>query len=468
MRSAGEPQSEPADEPAVRDPGKNPAIEALLFWLWLCAVLLAPVWFGANTPLVWGAHAVAFGFLLAASGVFCRPFAVPIRRLRLPLAALAVVALWAAIQSVGLVPQAWRHPIWGLASAALGEDVGGAVSVDPGAGLVAILWMATVAAAFFLAVQYGRDPRRARLVLLAITLGGAAVAGYGLAIYLTGNKWVLWRPKHAYLDALTATFINRDSFAAYAGTVLTVAFGFIVGEVGGLRPLRASGAVRAIALLLLVGVVVLASTALILAGSRAGTAVAALGAGSVSLLAVARSRSWRGVLVACFAAAGLAVIGFAAASGSLLTARLLWFGRDLNARLALDRSVIEAIAARPFLGYGFGTFKEAYPPFRALALQQSGRWEYAHNSWLEALMALGVPVGLVLWLACLWVLARCLAGALRRRRDATYPAIGLAVGLLAAAQSMIDFPVQIQGFAIPLAAILGVAVAQSWSQQGEN
>lgn len=463
MESAVGSQNEPVDRGAVADREEKRAVDVLLFWLWLGAVLLSPVWFGANTPLVWGAHAILFGLLFAAFGISRRPLAVPIRRLRVPLAALAVVGLWAAVQSAGLVPETWRHPIWRLASAALGEDVGGAVSVYPEAGRVALLWMATAVAVFFLAVQYGRDPRRARLVLLAVAVGGGAIAAYGLAVYVTGNKSVLWQPKHAYLDALSATFINRDTFAAYAGTVLTVAFGFLVGEIGGLRPLRASGTARATALLLLGVIVVVAASALILAGSRAGTAVAVIGVGSVSVLAAARSRSWRSVLVVGCAGGGLAAIGFAAASGSLLTQRLLWFDRDMNARLALDRSVIHAIAARPFSGYGFGTFKQAYPPFRALALQQSGRWEYAHNSWLEALMTLGVPVGLLLWLIFLWMLARCLAGASRRSEGAIYAVIGAAVGLLAAAQSLIDFPFQVQGFAIPLLAILGVAVAQSWA-----
>jgi O-antigen ligase len=468
MGSAIGLQGEPADRGGSADRGGKSAFDAVVFWLWLCAVLLSPVWFGANTPVVWGAHAIAFGLLLALFGSLRRPLAVPLRRLRVPLAALAIVVLWAAFQSADFAPEAWRHPVWKLASAAIGKDVGGAISVYPEAGVTAILWMATAAAVFFLAVQYGRDARRACLVLFATAVAGGAIAAYGLAVYLTGNKWVLWRPKYAYLDALTATFINRDTFAAYAGTVLTIAFGFVVGELGGLRPLRVTGWVRIVALLLLGGVLALVSAALILSGSRAGTAVAVLGIGSISLLAVARSRSWRGMLVALCAAGGLAAIGFAASSGRLLTARLLWFDRDLNARLALDRSVLEAIAARPLFGYGLGAFKEAYPPFRALALQQSGRWEYAHNSWLEALMTLGIPFGLVLWLIFLWMLARCLAGALRRGQDAAYPAIGAAVGILAAAQSLVDFPVQIQGFAIPLLAILGVAVAQSWSSREVN
>jgi hypothetical protein len=468
MAFGSELQRGPADARGTSDAAPRRAADGLCFWLWLVAVLLAPVWFGANTPIQWAAHGIVFGLLLAGFAMLRRPLPVPIRHLRIPLAALAVVTFWAAIQGANFVPETWRHPAWALASSLLGEDVGGAISVYPEAAPAAILWMATAAAVFFLAVQYGRDAGRARLVLLAIAAGGAAIAAYGLAIYLTGNKWVLWQPKHAYLKALTATFINRNTFAGYAGTVLTVAFGFLAGELGGLRPLRASGAARALLLLLLGGIVVLVSAALVLSGSRAGTGVAVLGIGSVSVLASARVRFRRGAVLGVFAAGALAIAFFTATFGSLLSERLARFDQDLGGRLAIDRSVLEAIAARPLWGHGFGAFKQAYPPFRTAAIEQTGRFEYAHNSWLEALMTLGIPVGLVLWSIFLWVLWRCLAGTWRQAQDPTYPAIGAAVGLLAAVQSLVDFPVQIQGFAIPLLAILGVAAAQSWSNREMN
>jgi O-antigen ligase len=182
-------------------------------------------------------------------------------------------------------------------------------------------------------------------------------------------------------------------------------------------------------------------------------------------LALSRRRYHRRAVLGAFAAGALAILGSMAVFGNFLAARMMHFDRDFSDRLALDQSVIAAIKASPWLGYGLGTFEQAYPPFRASTLQQSGRWEYAHNSWLEALMTLGVPAGLLLWVIFGWILARCLIGALRRGETAIYPTIGAGVMVIAATQSLIDFPIQIQGFAIPFLAILGVAVAQSWPRR---
>ena len=457
-----------AEPRAARALAMRPAGDAGLFLLWLAAVLLAPVWFGANNSAIWGAHAIFFGLLLAALGGRRSPLAVPIRRVRLPLAAIAVVALWAAIQSARFVPAGWRHPVWALASTALGEPAGGAISVFPEAGWVAILWMVTAASVFFMALQFGRDPARARLVLVAIALGGAAISAYGLAIYLGGNKWVLWQPKHAYLDALTATFINRDTFAGYAGTVMTVTFGFLLGEASGLRPLAMAGPVRLFTLLLLILSFALDAAALVLSASRAGAAVALLGIGAVSLLAAPRLHFRRGAVLGAFAAGGLAILVFTAAFGHLLSSRLPRLEQDLAGRLALDHRVVDAIEARPLLGSGFGAFREAFPAFRDASLQQSGRWEYAHNSWLEPLMTLGIPIGLLLWLAVGWIFHRLVAGARRGGRESLYASIATGVFILAAVQSLVDFPVQIQGFAIPLLAVLGAGVAQSWPVHGAD
>src|SRR6266851_10023935 len=74
-------------------------LDTTVFCLWLAATLLAPVWFGSNVPLVWGIHAIVFGGLLVAYGAGAvfrgTPLALPLARLGWPLAALAVVLLWA-------------------------------------------------------------------------------------------------------------------------------------------------------------------------------------------------------------------------------------------------------------------------------------------------------------------------------------------------------------------------------------
>jgi O-antigen ligase len=443
-------------------------IDAALYWLWLLAAALAPVWFGANTPLAWGAHAAMFGFVLAAYGadrlVRNEPLPVPLRRLIVPLVAIGIVLAWAAIQTVPWVPAAWRHPIWGMLAPVVLGEVPGAISVYPAGGWMAILWTATAAAVFLLGVQFGRDPARARTILWVVALTGGAVAAYGLLVYLTGNNWVLWRPKlaflppdHAYLKALTATFINPDNFASYAGIVAICILGLAADRV--LR--HAEPVLGGLVLPAILFAVV--SAALVLTGSRAGVAATLLGLATLSILPLARLTGRRLVFFVLLTIGGLAIVALGAGFGARLSARLPELGQDLASRLAIDARILAAIRASPWLGYGYGAFEQAFAMFRDTSLSPHNRIEYAHNDWLEALMTLGIPVGLLLWLVFGWVLARCLAGALRRGRDAVYPAIGAGCCVLALSHALVDFSLQIQGFAIPLMALLGVGIAQSWS-----
>jgi O-antigen ligase len=386
---------------------------------------------------------------------------VPLRRLAVPLAAIGIVLLWAAVQTIPWVPAAWRHPIWGMLPPIVLGEVPGAISVYPAAGRIAILWTATAAAVFLLAVQFGRDPARARTILHALALTGGAVAAYGLLVYLTGNNWVLWRPKldflppyHAYLKALTATFINPDNYASYAGIVSICALG-----------LAADGALarQLGGMVLPMLVFAVAGAALVLTGSRAGVAAALLGVLTLSLLPLARLTGRRLVLFVLCTIGGLALLVLGAGFGARLIARLPEVGQDLAGRLALDLRTLAATHASPWLGYGYGAFEQAFAMFRDPSLSARNRIEYAHNDWLEALMTLGIPVGLLLWLIFGWIMLRCLAGAVRRGRDAVYPAIGAGCCVLATSHALVDFSLQIQGFAIPLLAVLGAAVGQSWS-----
>ncbi|MEA3643889.1 MAG: hypothetical protein VBE63_28765, partial [Lamprobacter sp.] len=44
-----------------------------------------------------------------------------------------------------------------------------------------------------------------------------------MIIYFSGTEMILWFEKEAYLDVLTSTFINRNSYATFVGLgVLTV------------------------------------------------------------------------------------------------------------------------------------------------------------------------------------------------------------------------------------------------------
>jgi O-antigen ligase len=445
----------------------NAWLDAGLYAVWLLGVALAPVWFGANEPLVWGAHAALFGLLLAAYTASMLaaggPLPVPLRRLHLPLLAIGVVEGWAAIQTVAWVPGAWKHPVWTMVRTLLGDDVPGAISVYPAAGRTAMLWLATAAAVFFLAVQWGRSPGRARLILQVLATAGGAITAYGLVVYFRGNDWVLWRPKHAYYDALTATFVNRNTYAAYAGATMVCAFGLCLDSLLD-RGAPAMTAIRRAGRLAVPGSALLtAGAGLLLTGSRAGLAVTAIGLAVVLALGLPRPASGRTALSAVsVAASALALVVLLTGVGAVT--RLPLLATAMAERLAVYERVLAAIEASPWLGYGFGAFEQAFPMFRDDSISPHGIWEYAHNDWLEALMTLGVPAGSLLCAVFGWILVRCVVGALRRVQDWVYPAIGAGVCSLAALHSLVDFSMQIQGFAIPVMAILGVAVAQSWSR----
>lgn len=434
------------------------SLDGATFWLWLAAALLAPVWFGANVPLVWGIHAVIFGSLLTAYGATAvlrhAPPPLPLRRLGWPLAALAIVLLWAAIQTSPLVPAAWQNPIWQRTRDLLGEDVPGAISVYPAAGWIAIMWTATVAANFILAVQFASRPDRAWLINFAQALIAGAIALYGLAVYYLGNHWVLWYPKHAYWNALTATFIGRNTFATYAGISLVCTLGLILDY-------RRHAARRPVILMLLGAVAVALCAALLLTGSRAGVIVSGVGVAVLLVLRLPQLRDhWKTALAGTLLGLG-AVAGLVALGGHLLVARFANFDNDFAYRLAVDVRVIAAIREAPVLGYGYGAFERTFTLFRDWTIAPHSVWEYGHNDWLEALLTLGIPVGLLLWFVFAWILVQCLKAACSRADTAIYGAIATGACVLSLLHSTVDFSIQIQGFALPLTTLLGVGVAQA-------
>jgi O-antigen ligase len=442
-------------------------LEAALFWAWLAATALSPVWFGSNLPLAWDAHATIFGTLLALHAALAqgRAAAELLRRLGVPLAAIGIVLAWALAQRLPNVPIAWQHPAWRMAAQALQEPLAGSISADPAATARAILWTASAAASFILAAGFGRDSRRAARASFVMVVGAGAIAAYGLAIYATGNDAVLWQAKKAYFNALTATFIGRDDYAAFAAMTMTAGLGLLLaGQRGDETAPQAHrlglwrAAVLGLALMLL-------AISLVLTGSRSGVAMAALGILALFILQVTADRriAWRffpAALLAMLIAAGLLYF-----FGGFLIQRLANSGDDLLYRIALDRRMIAGIAAAPWFGHGYGAFEQAFPMFRDTSLVANTVYEYGHNDWLEALFTLGIPVGLLLWSVFLWMIIRCAIGLRTLCGEANFAAIALALLIATLLHALVEFNLQIQGFTLPLLAFVGFGVAQSWRRR---
>jgi hypothetical protein len=96
---------------------------------------------------------------------------------------------------------------------------------------LALLRLLTAATVFWLAVQFGHSRSNARACLKGIVVIGAAYATYGLIAHTLFPDTILWMEKEAYLDSVTSTFINRNSYATYAGLGLIAGIALLTREI---------------------------------------------------------------------------------------------------------------------------------------------------------------------------------------------------------------------------------------------
>ena len=191
-----------------------------VFWSLAAVVLLSPLPLGSDRPLPASLLFAATGGLVLAWGVagWARGFgaAVPIRPL-LPAGILfAGTVAWAIVQASSLTPGTLHHPDWAAARAVLRVPVAGAISVDPEVTWTRVQGLLAYGGVFWLAFQLCDRTARARQVLLAL-----ALAGFGYAVF--GLYGHLGRP-----GPVTSTFVNRNSYATYAGITLLCALGLAV------------------------------------------------------------------------------------------------------------------------------------------------------------------------------------------------------------------------------------------------
>src|SRR5262249_16270216 len=91
------------------------------------------------------------------------------------------------------------------------------------------LRLLTAASVFWLALQLCRDASRARLVLQCVAAIICTYAIYGLvAAWLTPGHILWFKNPYAKNWVITSTFVNPDSFAAYAGMGFVLFCGLIL------------------------------------------------------------------------------------------------------------------------------------------------------------------------------------------------------------------------------------------------
>lgn len=435
----------------------------------------SPFWLGGNRPLAWGVNALYFGAL-----AFCYETALLVRRRGHPIGLRAIAApalmfglaaVYAWVQSWG-APESLAHPIWALASEALGGALVGSVSVNGDLTSLALVRLTTEALVFWLALQACRNEQRATALVGAAALVGVAYAAWGLYAFATQPGQVLWFDNPLMKAYVTSTFVNRNSYATYAGLGLVCVAALIFnayreGATAGSFPLRLAqffeASRRGDIWLFFAAVILLA--ALLATGSRGGIVATGLAVLALGALTAARMRRRRRSARALLVFASVAAAGLFALFGDLFAERLLRDGVYDAGRPAVYALALDMIAKAPLAGYGYGAFADVFPLFRDRSLGLDGYWDKAHNVYLEAFVGLGLVAGglLVASLAALsW---RCVKGALARRRAEVAPMAAAAASVLVGVHALVDFSLQLQAVAILYAALLGAGVAQATSSR---
>ena len=462
-------QPQAADAPPVQTTswldafhrGREVALIAVLAW--------APLPFGSARPWAWDVLGIVALLLLAVSATYetVRPSREGALRPLLPAIIMGgMVAAWIVFQALPWDVLSWHHPLWDRASEVAGAQLAASLSIDREASLVHLFRLLTYAAYCTVAWQIARRPEAAGRILRAVAIIGTVYALYGLGEFVSPDPRILWFVKEAYVTDVTSTFINRNSYATFAGLGVIahlVLIANVLHKKTDQRSRRSFLLSLADSLLgqakwLVLGLI-LCSGSLLMSHSRGGL-IAALSAvlvlTALIVVAPATRAPWRWWFAGFI---GIGCIAIVLLTGASTFDRLDAMSSDAEMRPKINEAVLRAIGDNWMTGTGYGSFADIFPLYQPLSVV--GFVDLAHDDYLENALELGVPAACLLFGAVLYLGGRCLVGVFRRRRDVIFPLAGTAATVLVGVHSALDFSLQIPAVAVTYAVLLGIGVAQA-------
>jgi O-antigen ligase len=151
--------------------------------------------------------------------------------------------------------------------------------------------------------------------------------------------------------------------------------------------------------------------------------------------------------------------------GDLVVGKITRQGFGDESRMAVYTITLRSLLGAPLLGYGYGTFADVFPMFRDQSVSTWGKWQMAHDTYLEVFQGLGLLFGSMLLASVVLLVLRCLKGAITRQTNETMPCVAASVAFLLGVHALVDFSLQIQAIALTFMALLGAGVAQSASSR---
>jgi O-antigen ligase len=458
---------------------RSALVDQALLWAFVAGLAWCPFWFGSNVLVAWGINAVLFPGLVIIYELSLlirgERHPVAIKQIKVPAALFAAVVLWILIQNATWAPAWLHHPIWQMAADALDKPIDGSISVNRDLTTLALLRLVTAASVFWIAIQLCRDAPRANVLLWSVAALGCTYAAYGLIAFALTPGRVLWFENPYSNGFLTSSFINPNSFVAYAGMSFVAICGLILrlyrhefATVGGSIRFRVAIFIEVTGQkgAALLGGALVILVALLLSGSRGGIVSTALGLFVLGALTLKlRKQQFAEQREAIIIVGAFLVAAAFLVFGDLVVGKITRQGFGDESRIAVYTITMRSILGAPLLGYGYGTFADVFPMFRDQSVSTLGKWQMAHNTYLEVFQGLGLLFGSMLVASVALLVLRCVKGAMARRSHETMPCVAASVAFLLSAHVLVDFTLQMQAIAITFMALLGAGVAQSESSR---
>ncbi len=426
-----------------------------LAWALLAVTALAPLPFGSARPFFWAVLAATIGviglvYLLAGKREQ--------RAMILPAYSALLYGAFISCLVVQLMPLGALGPaVMTRAGVAVTTQT---LSLDPGSTFLTLLRWATYGCVALLFIQVSANRARAFWLLEVLFFVVAAYGLYGLVALTQLGDSILIFDKWTYQGMATGPFINRNSFATFLAFGVVMGIALLAAELSRRLEARRTGERgdrRRSVPIYIAGLAVLLA-ALLATQSRMGIAAALAGAAVVLCLSLIRARLGGLAIAIGIASFAGAATGIALLYGGGLTDRLGAIDAALDVRLDLYSQILDMIWARPWLGYGGGTFEVAFPLFQVLPVSPDVVWSKAHNTYLALWSEMGVVVGsLPLLMVALLAMAAMKNWA--REREWAIGACAIGVAVTAAVHSLVDFSLEIEAVTILFVAVLAIGSA---------
>lgn len=446
-------------------------------YVFIFSIGIAPFYFGGERILAWGMSGVMQS-VIAIALVMIRTPQIQVQRserylLSLASLCLGLVLAWTVLQIVPITSPTLVHPIWGMAGNALDEVIPATIAVSPDEGFLTLIKILIVLLVFFNAKKLYRFKINAYNLVLAIGIIALAYAILGLIwlrYYPTSHVWL---EISSYPKNLVSTFVNRNSFAQYLGVASICTLAYIThvwksksSNIGSFirfqLNLKDTFNIFAFSILLFCTLLI----CLLLTASRGGiySSLAAYGIFFLAILRIVKNR-YAGLTFYFMIVLVAGYLVYDSYSGQV-GQRNITITEDYSNRFELYRLVWELIQSRYLTGYGLGGFEAAFRAHMPIDFDPFGIWHRAHNVYLDAAVALGVPAAIGAFFVVITPLIIHILRLLER--VSTFSILVVALYTQLSIHSLFDFGLQTGANAITVAALLGASLTQSKRRSSVN